>query len=188
MAPFALSRRGELLLPEKGILRIEALRCHMDLKDSYWEEGSVVLEGKVTFRFVGVMEDGKWNHYELQDDFKGTLPPELCPLPEGVEDCRVEIYGGIRGGEMSPGSEGISFRYDYCGQVTIFAGRKCSVVSSIVCGEQAEKKERGIVFCYPEEGESLWNLCKEYRIDPDEVCRENDCDHTATPSVLRLLL
>ncbi len=188
MAPFSLSRRGEKPLPEAGILRVEALRCHMDLKDSYWEEGSVVLEGKVTFRFVGVMEDGKWNHYEMQDDFKGTLPSDLCPLPDGAEECRVEISGGIRGGEMSPGSDGISFRYDYCGQVTLFARKKTSVVSSIVCGEAEEKKERGVVFCYPEEGESLWNLCKEYRIDPDEVCRENGCDQGDTASVLRLIL
>ncbi len=185
VSDFSVSLRETLPKTEEKWIRAEGIRCAVDFKNSYPEENKIAIEGKLTFRYLGVREDGEMVHLESTHDFKAFA---ACgAMPEDIRDCRIEIYGGVRGADLVPGPSGIEMRCDLCGRMMLFCKHRILVISSLSLGEKKEKEKAGILFCYPQASEDLWSLAKRYGVSPSVLKEENGMEGDKLPEVIHIL-
>lgn len=187
LCDFTSVLRDALPFDEKDFLRTEGIRASVDFRDSYLENGRILVEGKYHLRFFAVREDGEMQHFEETRDFKCHLElGDPAPLPD-IEPCRIELRGGARGVELTPGEEGLSVRMELFGSLLVFCRRKIRLASEILCGDALPKKERGIYYFYPERGRDLWEFCKENKTDPRQLCEENGITDGLLPEAVRMI-
>lgn len=184
---FVVPLRASLEKEEK-ISRAEGIRSHVDFKNCYLEEGKIAVEGKLSVHYLGVREEGDLVHLENGYDFKVHLPAEIGILPENIRDCRIEISGGARGVDLDPAGEKLELRFEICGQVMLLCRRQIQTVSEIERGEKRKRKDHGILFYYPEKGEDLWSVCKQYAVSPRALQEENEMEGDLLPRVIRVTL
>ncbi|MBR7166005.1 MAG: hypothetical protein IKD18_06975 [Clostridia bacterium] len=184
---FSIPLRASLEREEK-LVRAEGIRSHVDFKNCYLEEGKIAVEGKIWVRYLGVREEGELIHLESNYDFKTHLPSEIGMLPENVRDCRIEICGGARGVDLDSAGETLEMRFEICGQVMLLCRRQIQAVCEIRRGERRKRKDRGILFYYPEKGEDLWSVCKQYAVSPRALKEENEMEGDQLPRTVHVTL
>ncbi len=188
MMDFVQTIRDRISAPVEDVLRAEGIRAAVDFKNSYVEEGKIVLEGKIMFRFLGVKEDGELVPMENAHEFKCAVTPDPILHLREEEECRIEICGGVRSLDLEAEGDSLQLRFDLYGHITLYCRHKITCLSTIQRGEKWESDEKGILFFYPEEGEELWELCKKYRVSPQAVREENGIEGETLPRVVRILL
>ncbi len=185
MSDFAVTVRDQIPLEEEP-LRIEGIRSVAVFRDSYWEEGKIVLEGKLNFRYLAVNSEGHIQNRDGSYDFRCTLLPDGgIVLPEG-EECRIEIAGGVKALDLEADGQQLRVRFDLCGNVTVFAMKRISCLSSVEQGEAYSDNKKGILFVYPEKDEELWDLCSRCRVSPEQVKKENGMEDDILPGLVRI--
>ncbi|MBR4288716.1 MAG: hypothetical protein IKT50_04690 [Clostridia bacterium] len=187
MCDFSASQKEKIPFAEKGIHRAEAILSSVDFRDSYLEDGKIKADGRLFLRFLGMMENGEMKHFDESYDFKCYLNCEdPTPLAEN-ENYRIELCGGVKSVDIVPEDEFLSVRFELYGSLTVFCQKKESLVLEISQGEAYTSEERGILFCYPEKGESLWEFCKAHKTSPQELCAENGIDGDRLPEVVKII-
>jgi hypothetical protein len=186
LEPFCVAQRCETPLEEKGIRRAEGVRSYLEWKDSYPEDGKIAVEGKAVFRYLGITEEGAFRACESVHPFKFTLPFDNELLERG--ECRIELFGGVRGAEPVPSEDKLFIRYDICGTICLYRKESFKAISQMSLGEKAEKEEACLLFYYPEKGERVWELSKRFRISPQRLCEENAITDEVLPSCIKIIL
>jgi len=183
---FSLTLRDQMKAVQEGMLRAEAIRASAEFKNCFVEDGKIVMEGKLYCRFLGITEAGELTSHDHTQDFTCSVTPDsTLLLPQG-EESRVEICGGVRSVDLEPEGDKILMRIDLYGSIAVFCRQQLSLLSHIERGEEWGLSEQGILFVYPEAEESLWDLCKKYRVSPKELCEENEMDGEKIPRVVRM--
>ena len=188
MCDFSATQKEKIPFSEEGLMRAEGIRSSVEFRDSYLEEGRIKVNGRLSLRFLGVFSDGEMRHFEETYDFKCFLGAEDSSLLPENENCRIELCGGVKGVDLVPEEGGLGVRFDLYGTLSVFCRRSETIVSEIDCGDWYEKAERGILFCYPDPGESLWDFCKTHKTSPAKLCEENAIEGDALPPVVKIFL
>ncbi len=187
MCDFSASQKEKIPFTEKGLHRAEAILSAVEFRDSYLEEGKIKVDGRLSLRFLGIMESGEMQHFDESYDFKCFLNCEdTSPLPEN-ENCRIELCGGVKGVDIVPEDGSLAVRFELCGTLTVFCQKKESLVLEISRGEVFPPEEKGILYCYPEKGESVWEFCKAHKTSPHKFCSENGIDGDVLPEVVKII-
>ena len=186
MSDFSVTVRDSVPLKNPSVFRAEGILSSVEFKNSYWEEGKIVMEGKLSYRYLGVEETGEMKNYEESYDFRCDWTPEKFSLPAG-EECRIEISGLVRSLDLEPEGEKMRLRFDLGGSVTVYLCRSVEIVSDMERGEKWNSARGGILYVYPQEGESLWDIAKKYHVAPEEISRENGLEGVDLPTFLRVL-
>jgi len=172
---------------EEVFLRTEHIRCNVEFKNSYLREQKIIVEGRMYYRFLGIRENGEAVNVEKERDF--SCPVSLdsdWSLPKS-DPCRIEITGGVKALDLDPDGMEYQLRLDLYGNVVLYRQRRIQTLRQIQKGEALQEREHGILYLYPENGEELWNLCKNRFLSPEKVCEENKISMEAPlPSVLRI--
>lgn len=168
-----------------ALLRAEGIRSGVDFKNTYMEDGRLCLEGKLGFSYLGVTEEDELKHLEDDYDFKVYVSPPFS-IPEG-EECSIEVCGGARGVDLEPDGEELRIRFDLLCTVSVYVMHRPEMVSRIERGEAFEKNRGEILYLYPEKGEDLWSLAKEYHVSPEKIKAQNHLSGEALPPYLKLI-
>lgn len=187
LCDFSASLKEKISFEEKGLQRAEAILSSVEFRDSYLEEGKIKVDGRLSLRFLGIMENGEMQHFDESYDFKCFLNCEDATLLPESDNCRIELYGGVKGVDIIPEDEALSVRFELYGTLTVFCRNKENLVLEISQGDAFLSEEKGILFCYPEKGESLWEFCKAHRTSPKELCSENGIDGEILPEVVKII-
>lgn len=187
MCDFSAAQKEKIPFSEKGLVRADAILSAVDFRDSYLEEGKIKVDGRLSLRFLGIMENGEMQHFDESYDFQCFLNCEdATPLPEN-EDCRIELCGGVKGVDIVPEEAALSVRFELCGVLAVFCKKKTSLVLEMSQGEAFPAEEKGILFCYPEKGESVWDFCKAHKTSPHKLCSENGIDGDILPEIVKII-
>lgn len=170
----------------KKIFRAEGIKTAVDFKDCYLDEDKIVLEGKLFYRYLGMMENGEIENFDDSLDFHCQISPDGMAIPNGKE-CRIEVYGLPRSLDIDPDDEGLRLRFDLTGMILVFCKHHISPVVSAERGDEIERESDSILYVFPEEGESLWSLSKKYHISPEKLKEENRVEDEKIPSFLRII-
>ena len=181
---FAQTLRQQIPAATKGMLRAEELCAETVFKGCGVEDGKIVIEGKLKFCFVGVMEDGTLAPFENSTDFRCSVLPGAGIRLGEQKGLKIELVGGVRAIDLVPDQNGYNLRFDLCGTMTVFERREAEVIAVIARGEPFEEEKKGLLFFYPEEGETLWNICKSLHASPARVRADNGVESDALPRVL----
>lgn len=182
---FHLSVKDEFEHEETELFRIEAIRSHCDFKNCYLEDGKIFLEGKLQCSFLGESSEGDFRNMEHSYDFTTHLPAAEFSI-QREEECRIEIEGGARAVDLVPDGKKVLIRFDLCGSISVYKKQRARIVNEIKRGEKRKKDVCGILYIFPEEGESLWALSKKYGLSPEAIAEENQLAEESLPSVIRI--
>ncbi len=182
---FNITIKDEIAKTDFELFRVEAIHASCDFKNSYLQDGKVYLEGKAHFNYLGEKSDSDLQNLENSLDFVCTLPFSLGKIGN-EEELRIEIDGGIRSADLVPDGQKLFVRFDVCGSVTIASKQHAQVLSQIQRGERKEKSGSGILYVYPEKGDTLWSLAKRHRTSPEKICEENSIFEENLPEVIRI--
>lgn len=176
----------ETLREEEACLRIEAIRSRVRYKDSYLEDGNIILEGKLELSYLAVKEEGEIVNREKTHDFVLKITPDRDFVVR--EDCesRIEVCGGVRKMQLTPIGGGLELACELFGSVSMYTVDRAERIDLITRGAKREKGEEGILFLYPEKKSTLWELCKSNCISPDAVLRENRMEGDTIPRVIKV--
>ncbi len=169
----------------KKLFRAEGIKTSVDFKDCYLDEDKIVLEGKILYRYLGMMENGEMENMEDSLDFHCHLSTDAFEIPAGKE-CRIEVYGLARSLDIDPDDEELRLRFDLAGMISVFCKHHISPVISAERGEKVLENTDHILYVFPEEGESLWSLSKKYHISPEKLKEENGVEEKL-PTFLRII-
>jgi len=184
---FCLDRREEIEFPTEGIVRTEAVTAEFRVREAALAEGKLLLDGKLCFSCLGITADGETVKMEGTRESRVTLPPlQGLTLPD--RECRIEIATVTRSPDLAVEAGKVKLRFELCGYAALFLKEKRKTVSSLSRGERLPRREEGLVYLYPEEGESLWSICKKYHVSPHLVQEENGLSDEALPRVLHFCL
>lgn len=183
---FSVTLRDALPAGEEKMIRTEGIRHHTEFKNSYLKEDKIVIEGRSVFRYLGIRENGDMTHGETLHDFQVSIPSEMGRFGEDGGDLRIEICGGARGVDLDPVGDKLELRYELCGHVFVFCRHRLVAIAAISRGEKKTKRERCLLFYYPEEGEQLWDVCKKYGVPPSALREENGLEGEVLPRVIRI--
>lgn len=187
MCDFSAALKESIPFAEKELIRAEGISSAVEFRDSYLEDGKIKVEGKLSLRFLGIRENGEMQHFDETHDFKCFLTLEdQTPLPAN-ENCRIELCGGVKGVDVVPEDGALGVRFEVYGSLAVFCRKKVSLVTELAEGEALPAEERGILYCYPEKGTSVWDFCKAYKTSPKIFCEENGIDGDFLPEVVRII-
>lgn len=186
-AEFCLDRREEIEFPTEGILRTEAVTAEYRVREAALSEGKILLDGKLCFSCLGITADGETVKMEGTRECRVTLP-SLSGLTLPERECRIELSTVTRSPDLVAEAGKVKLRFELCGSVSLFSKEKRKTVASLSRGECFPRREEGLIYLYPEEGESLWSICKKYRVSPSLVQKENGLVDEALPRVLHFCL
>jgi len=187
MCDFSASQKEKIPFAEKELHRAEAILSSVEFRDSYLEDGKIKVDGRLSLRFLGIMANGEIQHFDENYDFQCFLAcDDGTALPEN-ENCRIELFGGVKGVDIVPEDGFLSVRFELYGFLTVFCEKKELLVLEISQGEPFPAAERGILFCYPEKGENVWDFCKAHKISPRELCEENGIEGDLLPEVVKII-
>lgn len=179
--------RFESALREEGITRAEGIRASIEFKDSYWEENAIVAEGKLSYRFIGIREDGEAlgvegnENVKIRTDF--AVPAKWKDLP-----MRVEVTGGVESMELLPTEGKLAARAAVRAHLRLFAQTEESVVLAAEREKPFPEREKALLFYYPDKDETLWQIARKYRVHSDKIRRENHLEGEALPHLLCITL
>lgn len=171
--------------PDPSVVRTEGVRAGVEFRNSYMESGKLCLEGKIGFSYLGITESGEIKNYADTYEFKSSINPPVS-IPEG-EECIVEVCGGAGGVDVEPGDREYHLRFELCGSIFIYKMHRPELISDMEKGESFEIKRGEILFIYPQEGEDLWSLAKEYHISPEKIRSQNHLIGETLPPYLKLI-
>lgn len=186
---YAQTLRETVSFQDDGFVRCEGIRSRVDFRNSYVEDGKIVLEGRLHFGFLGIRENGDPTSVESYHDFSCTVSPEKSLAVPTDEECRIEVCGGVRSLDIVCEEKNLQLRIELYGNLTLYCRHRIQAITQMERGEEIPCGESGILYVYPGEQETLWDLCKRYGISPKTLCEENSLDPSSPlPPVLRFLI
>ncbi len=185
MKDFSVSVRENIPLKDKGLFRAEGIRSAVDFKDCYLEEGKIVLEGKLFYRYLGNFDSGEMENFEDSLEFKCDFPADGVHIPSEKE-CRIEVFGTSRSLDMDPDGEQIRLRFDLAGCITVYCKHHINPVTGAERGEKFSDLSGRILYVYPSGDENLWELAKKYHTSPEKLREENSLEEDELPPFLRI--
>ncbi|MBQ3076006.1 MAG: hypothetical protein IJC26_08045, partial [Clostridia bacterium] len=140
---FSDTLKGIVPSANSSLSRAEGIYGGVEFRNSYLEEGRLCLEGKLSFSYLGIADDGEVKAYEDTYDFKTHVQPPFS-IPE-EEESTVEVYGVARGIDIEPDGEQLRLRFDLCGSVYVFVKHRPELVCGIELGEDLELRRGEIL-------------------------------------------
>lgn len=165
--------------------RAEGIHAGVEFLNTYLENGKICLEGKLVFSYLAFSESDEMKAVEDSFDFKSEVTPPFA-IPEG-EECSIEVYGGARAVDLDVQGEELHMRFELCGNICVYRLYRPELVCDLERGEAFEKKRGEILFVYPQRGEDLWSLAKEYHLSPEKIKEQNHLTGESLPLYLKLI-
>ena len=170
-----------------GILRAENAKARVDFQNSYLEDGKVMAEARLNYRYLGVREDQSLVQEEGAAEITLALPLDSEKIP-GQDEARIEIEGTVADLDLSFSEGEVTAQAEVDCRMAVFQMQKKEYLAEIAVREAVPKEKKGVVFYYPETGETAWDVAKRYHISPVRLAEENDLPPDRLPGILRILI
>ena len=165
---FDLSGAAEIKAEDASLVYAAAPSCQCSVSTA---DGKVFAAGVVTLRTILSSGDETFAR-EIEMPFK----TELCSLPDGVTAQELQsstnctaLDAGVRitNGKIEADCD-VTVTYSVCGK------RKIRAVSAVKLGEKRDDAAAPCIrVYYPEQDESVWSICKKYRLDRAKLFKNN---------------
>ena len=174
---------AELPLKHAPFVRAEDVRGAIRFMDAVREGRKLLIRGEVRLKYLTVSDTGAVSSSEDTLEIRFDLPdqPDL-PEPEG----NVELWGGVSDAQLSLRDDVIDVRLEVYGRVGLSRPETVSPVTDVVRKGALPELKSGLLFYYPDESESFWDVCRKCRARVSDVRRENQWEGEAPPSVVRI--
>ena len=167
---FAREVRCEMPLRHAPFLRAEDLRAVLRFKNSYREGEDLVVEAALVLKYLAVAENGALSAAEDTAEIRFELPQTVALAGD---DAQVEIDGGISDAELALTGDLLRARVGVFGRVALYREEKITCLSEALRTADLKKDLRGLIFYYPDENETLWDVCKRFHADVERVQADN---------------
>ncbi len=184
MRAFSREVVGEIPLKHPPFTRAENVRATLRFLDSFREGRKLFVRAEATLKYLALGESGEVSAFEDVMEMKFDLP-DLPDLSE--EDGNIELSGGVSDAVISLREDVIDVRLGVFGKAVVYRETKIVPVVSVERKDPLEKGKSGLLFYYPDEEESLWDVCKKCRARVSEVRGENKLEGEEMPPVLRII-
>lgn len=181
--------KASFSLKNEDLIRAESIKAAIDFQNSYVENGQIAVESKLNLHFLGVREDETLVGCDEVLDLKFAVKPDReVDLDNGELNLRVEISGGVKHCDVDINGRNATVRCDVFQHIKIFSAEKAGILSEITLQEPLPGKEKGMIFYYPAENETLWEIAKKYRVPVESLAEENQIEAGKMPEVLRIII
>ena len=180
---FTRDLRLELPLRHAPFRRAEDVRAEIEFRDTVREGKQLYALAQLRIKYLALGENGAFFAAEDNGEVKLELPVG-AELPE--EDGVVEITGGVSDALVLLREDVVEARFGVYGRVTLARETVLDCVTGIERGEALPPVTPGLLFYYPDETETLWDVCKKHHVRVSEVRR--DATGEGTPEVVRMIL
>lgn len=175
--------------PSDTITEICDTVCRASLDQHTLTGNTLQFSGQMEFSCVGKTGDAKYL------PVSGTVPlrweTELPELKDAVSsgELSVSCVCRVLGCGCQPASDGHTFSCD-CELsllLTVLKKERLAVTTALSASPEPENKKETvppppILICYPQPGETVWEIAKHYRVSPDALRARNGLSADAEPA------
>lgn len=173
--------------PDTPIESVLDLWCNVNSLTAEFCEENMCINGAALISMIVIDEVGNPLYCEKTVDFEYKYPLNLNPVIAACEP-EIEILS-CSFTLISP--ENIEVRMDFGINAVIYEKNEVNLISDFKVDENntVEKKCRGAMIIYfPDNGENIWDIAKNYGASVEEITRINELDSEVVPEGKMLLV
>ena len=176
--------KASLDLP-KGTRAVLDAWCEVDNLSWKVEEKELKLAMRLMVSMFAVMEDGETQYFEQSDDVEKSVPLKDPPVhihldpSAGILSCAYSIVG-----------DKIDIRCEVLVKGCVYYPVSVNAIAEVAVDENKPKpKEYNKIYIYyADEGESIWNIAKQYNTSAGAIWEENNATDDVLPQKSMLLI
>ncbi|MEA4833472.1 MAG: DUF3794 domain-containing protein [Oscillospiraceae bacterium] len=176
----------DISAPE-GTTSADAVRARCVYKESTTENGKISVNAKLYTKLLVSGDNGQMSPVESEQDIKFFIGEE--PKTDKTNGAmRIELIGGVTSSDCTLVSGTVKVRCDISTLAIVYEQVDEEIIDNVSSiqenAHQPEKNE--MVFCYPERGETLWDIAKKYSVSQAVITEMNHFDAKLLPQVIRI--
>lgn len=177
--------KATLDLPE-GVKSVLDAWCEVDGLNWKAEANDLKMSMRLTIGMFTSMENGEALYFEQSEDIDKDVP-----LHYNAENVHFDPSADVLSCAYNiVGNEKIDLRCEIAVRGSVYRGMTADSISEIAVDENKPKvKEQNKLYIYyADEGESIWNIAKQYNTSATAVWEENSATHDILPEKAMLLI
>jgi len=172
---------------EEKYKSVESIKSKIKFNDCTFEEDAIIINGKIYLNMIVINENNSAFPFDHIIDFKYGIRGENSIDISMLESSKIEINGSVKNLDCDILNDEMLIKADITNNIKIYTNEENDVVSYVNdIGEKNNSDEIGIIYYYPNEEDTLWDIAKKYLISKEVLKRENNICDDSVPSIIKI--